>query len=339
MLKPLLAAVLLCLAAVPVAARDMLKPMALKKGDTIALVAPARSADADKIAELTKGLTAAGYKVKAAPNVNSNFGYLGGTDEQRAASIMDAWNDPEVDALFCVAGGYGVTRILDKLDYDAMRKNPKILVGFSDITGLHLAITKRAGVITFHGSSNTYAYLNNMTERPVQSEYLWRAISADNYKPGTTGYLIPSEPAPRGVLLRPGKAQGRLIGGNMSLVAATMGTPYEIETKGTILFLEETNEEPYRVDRFLSQLRLAGKLDKVSGVVLGQFNKCVSETGEGFTIEQLFDQYFGDKPYPVIRNFPVGHVIDNATLPEGAMAELDAAAGTIRLLEDPVRLK
>lgn len=336
MLKPLLTVALLLLAAAPAAALDMLKPKALRKGDTIALVAPARGTDAEKVAELTKGLEAAGYKVKPAANVTAKFGYLGGTDEERAAGFMTAWNDPEVDALFCVAGGYGVTRILDRLDYEAIRKQPKILVGFSDITGLHLAITKRAGVITFHGPTTTYAFLNDKVQRPIQAEYLWRAISADSYKPGTTGYLIPSQPTPRGILVRPGKASGRLIGGNMSLVAATMGTPYEVDTKGAILFLEETNEEPYRIDRFLSQLQLGGKLDGVSGVVLGQFNKCV---GEDFTVEDLWQQYFANKPYPVVRDFPTGHVIDNATLPEGAMAELDAAAGTVRLLEDPVLLK
>lgn len=337
MLRSLLIAALALSAAAPACARDFLRPPALRKGDTIALVAPARSIGEDRLAELTKGLEAMGYRVKPAPNVTKDFGYLAGTDEERATGFMNAWNDPEVDAVFCVTGGYGCTRILDRLDYKAIRRNPKILTGFSDITALHLAISARSQIVTFHSPTSTYAYTNNAQERPIQAKYLWRAIAPEEGVGQPKGYLIPEEPTPRGIAICSGKARGRLVGGNLSLIAATIGTPYEVDTKGAILFIEETNEAPYRVDRMFSQLRLAGKLEEASGVVIGQFNKC--EEPDGFTVEELFEQYFGhgEYGYPVMRNFPTGHVIDNATLPVGAMAEMDADAGTIRLLEAPVK--
>lgn len=280
-----------------------------------------------------------GYKVKNWPHDTERWGYLAGSDEDRAASIMEAFADPEVDAVFCYVGGYGAGRILDMLDYDVIRENPKVFTGFSDITALHLAIYKKTGLVTFHSPTHSRVYAQTKGEYAYPTDHLWRAIAEEGYEgapePGFTIETDSLTTAP--LTLVPGTARGPLTGGNLSLVAALMGTPFEIETRGHILFLEDVGEEPYRIDRMLNQLRLAGKLDEVKGVILGRFAKCDPDNPErSFSLHEVFRQYFADRPYPVVMEFPVGHVRENATLPMGIMAELNATEGTLRLLEDPV---
>lgn len=327
-----------------------IKPAALRPGDTIALVSPAYPADAARIKQARERLELLGFKTKEMPNLFTRWGYLAGSDEQRAEAFMAAFRDPEVKAVFPGTGGYGVTRMLDRLDYNVIRANPKILLGSSDITGLHLAIWKHCGLMTFHGPNSMYGLGGASGLHPFAERYLWRAVRADSYfdaegrktAPGWTYELTPdtvTTDSERLVTLSPGKGRGRLIGGNLSLVAALIGTPYEIETRGMILMLEDVGEAPYRVDRMLSQLRLAGKLDGVSGVVLGRWRDCVADPGKPtFSVEEVFEQYFKDRPYPVLLQFPMGHVRPNATWPVGAMAELDADRQTLIVLEDPVTL-
>lgn len=321
------------------------KPDALKPGDTIALVAPAGNISEERLQQTIAGLEALGYNVKAADNVTSQYKYLAGTDEERARGVMDAWLDPQVDAIFCVTGGYGVTRMLDRLDYEAIAARPKILTGFSDITALHLAVYQRANMVAFHSPTTMAATINDRDSRPFQAIHLWRAIASEEYHDENgrrldPGWTIPMvEPTSPTVTLIPGKARGRLTGGNLSLIDAIMGGPYEIDVKNKILFLEDVGEKPYRIDRMLSTLELAGKLDEPAGVVLGLFARCdPSDPETSFTVDEVFERYFADKAYPVVKMFPVGHVIENATVPLGIMAELDADAGIIRLLEDPVAI-
>ncbi len=322
---------------------EIVKPPALQPGGTVALVAPARPQSETVVARVETLLGEQGYTVLRAPNVTTNWGGFAGTDEERAEILMDMWRNPEVDALFSVTGGYGTTRMVDQLDFDYIRENPKILAGFSDITGLHLAIYRKAGIVTFHSPNTSWVYGRAEEERPFAVEAFWRAIAAESYPTGSEaapGWTIPlSEPSTPVETISPGRATGRLVGGNLSLVHALMGTPYEIETRGHILFLEDVNEAAYRIDRMLSTLRLAGKLDEVEGVVLGRFTRVGDEDYEDrFTAREVFEQYFADRPYPVVYNFPTGHVQDNAALPIGVLAELDAGAGTLTLLEDPVTL-
>lgn len=327
-----------------------IKPAALQPGDTIALVSPAYPADAERIKQAKERLELLGFKTKEMPNLFTRWGYLAGSDEQRAEAFMAAFRDPEVKAVFPGTGGYGVTRMLDRLDYNVIRANPKILLGSSDITGLHLAIWKHCGLMTFHGPNSMYGLGGASGLHPFAERYLWRAVRADSYfdaegrktAPGWTYELTPdtvTTDSERLVTLSPGKGRGRLIGGNLSLVAALIGTPYEIETRGMILMLEDIGEAPYRVDRMLSQLRLAGKLDGLSGVVLGRWRDCVPDPGKpSFSVEEVLEQYFKGRPYPVLLQFPMGHVRPNATWPVGAMAELDADRQALTLLEDPVKL-
>jgi muramoyltetrapeptide carboxypeptidase len=265
-------------------------------------------------------------------------GYLGGTDEQRAGELNTALRAAKVRAIMPCRGGYGLTRILDRIDYVVLRKDPKIITGFSDLTALHLAAARKARVITFHSSMPMRELWNEEKPFAFAAASFRRAVFAASYPKGENGYVIAlpdDQPAP--VKVTGGRARGRLVGGNLSLICATLGTPYAIEAKGNLLFLEDVNEAPYRIDRLLSQLRLAGILDAVNGVILGSFTAKTAEDGKA--IEGILREYFGKSKVPVLMNFPVGHQPYNATLPHGAPAELDADKGTLRLLENPVRLE
>src|SRR5262249_32534504 len=183
-------------------------------------------------------------------------GYLGGTDEQRAAELNDALRDPRVRAIMPCRGGFGLTRILDRIDYQALRKDPKVITGYSDLTALHLAAARKARVVTFHSPMPMRGLWNEQKPHSYAAASFRRAAFADQYPKGETGYAIALPPGwPKPTRLAAGKAKGRLVGGNLSLIGATLGTPYSVEGKGNILFLEDTNEAPYRIDRLLSQLR------------------------------------------------------------------------------------
>ncbi|MCC6547482.1 LD-carboxypeptidase [Candidatus Sumerlaeota bacterium] len=325
---------MLAWATMATAAAAPIKPPALAAGDTIAIVAPSRPVDMEALKMVREGLVAQGYKVKLAGNVGKRWGYLAGSDEERATGIMDAWRDPEVKAIFCAVGGSGTTRMMDLLDYDYIRKHPKIFSGFSDITGLHLSIQKKANIITFHAPTSKFVYANNVEKRPYAAPIFWQTMRGEFPPSGTEMTYDTTTLTTKTLCVAPGVAEGRLIGGNLSLVAAVMGTPYEPDTDGKILFLEDVHEEPYRLDRMLSTLRLAGKLDKCAGVVLGRFADCnAEEPKRSFTIDEVLDQYFKGRPYPVISRFPVGHVEENVPIPEGAMARIDGNKGTLTILE------
>ncbi len=332
----------------PAWAAKPIKPAPLEPGDTIMFIAPAGELNKERITLAIQRLEAMGFVIKQQDNLFRQYGYLAGRDEQRAKELMAAFKDPEVDAIFPGTGGYGTTRILNMLDYRAIRRNPKILIGFSDITGLHLAINRKAGLVTFHTPSPQYGLGSEGNLSDFSAKYFWRALLKSSYydengkrlKPGWT-YEVPDD-IPQPIVIAPGKARGRLVGGNFSLVAATMGTPYEVQTKGNILFVEDVREAPYRVDRFLSTLKLAGKLDELNGVILGKFTRTEKE-GEDpseFSVQDVFEQYFTDRGIPVIYDFPVGHFKQNATLPIGALFELEAGEEgcKVTVLEDPVKL-
>jgi muramoyltetrapeptide carboxypeptidase len=314
-------------------APSIIQPPAIAPGARIAIVAPAKSISSDAVTSLTLGLQNQGFVPVPDPSLTSEFGYLAGNDKTRADAFNRALRDPEIDAIFCATGGYGTTRILHLIDYAAFRQNPKIVTGFSDITGLHLALWKETGVVTFHSPTNWRVIANDLVERPYAAANFWQVL-----RQTTPAFTYPLPASTQTIV--PGTARGRLVGGNLSLVHALMGTPYEIETDGQILFLEEIREYPYRVDRMLSTLQLAGKLEKPAAVIIGQFTKCTPDEGStapGFTVEELFLQYFAHRSYPVVSNFPVGHVEDSATLPIGVLAELNAMTGQLQLLEAPVR--
>lgn len=325
--------------------QPILKAKALQPGDTIAIIAPAKPLQREAIMLAKERLEAMGFKVKIPDNLFRTHGYLAGTDEERADELMDAFTDKEVDAIFSGGGGYGATRILDRLDFDKIRANPKILTGYSDITALHVAIHQKTGLITFHTPVASYGLGTKGGLTPFAERTFWRALLAKNYEAPNFAYTLQLEESDKveqkPLTLVPGQAEGRLIGGNLSLLHALMGTPYEVETAGNILFIEDVGEAPYRVDRMLQTLKSAGLLDPVSGVVLGAFTRRADEntSSEVVTMEEVLRDFFQDAPYPVLMRFPVGHQPDNCTMPEGVNVRLDADAGVIQLLEAPVQVE
>jgi len=318
---------------------DWLRPPALRPGDTIAFVAPAAPAELPPLLEYKKRLEKSGFKVLIPQGIDQRNGsYLGRTDDQRAAELNAMIRDPKVRAIFPVRGGYGLTRLLDRIDYAALRKNPKIITGYSDLTALHLAVARQSRVITFHSPMPMRdLWQEDKPEFAFAAASFRRALFADQYQKGEICYAVavPAEAKP--VKLVGGTARGRLLGGNLTLICSTLGTPYAIQPRGAILLIEDVDEAPYRVDRMLSQLRLAGVLDAVAGVVVGSFLS--KKPGDAKELDRVLREYLGALKGPVLMNFPVGHTPRNATLPHGGLVELDADKAVLRLLENPVRLE
>jgi muramoyltetrapeptide carboxypeptidase len=333
-----------------VGASTWLKAPALKPGDLIAFVAPAGPTDMAPIRTVAADLELLGYRVRVPADLGRRSGeYLAGTDDERAAELNEALRDPAVRAVFPARGGFGLTRILDRLDYDALRRAPKIVTGFSDLTALHLAIARRCRLITFHGPM-----VADLARREPPHDFADRSFrrmvlgtrpsrpalptsgpaAADRGDGGRERISMELPPGVRPTRMVGGKARGRLIGGNLSLIAATMGTPFAIETEGAILFLEDVHEAPYRVDRMLSQLRLAGAFRGLAGVVTGGFTN--KDPADAPKIDRVLREYFRGLGVPAVTGFPIGHQPLNATLPHGALAEMDADAGTLTLLESPL---
>ena len=262
------------------------------------------------------------------------LGYLAGDDQRRADELMEALLDPDVDAVFPLHGGYGAMRILDLLDYDAISRHPKIVVGFSDTTALHAALNRRAGLVTFH-SPAPLGFFGKPGER---DPFTWQSFERAVFATERTAYSVQIPENVRPIeWLGSGRATGRLVGGNLSLISALEGTPYAIDCRDAILLIEDLREAPYRVDRMLRQLQLAGKLDTLRGAVLGAFTlnydreKDQMTDDPRFSVDGVLRQYFADRSIPVLMHFPVGHQTHNATLPLGGVVEIDAYAGTLRV--------
>lgn len=325
----------------------MIHPKPLAPGDTIAFVAPAGPLERERMLLARDRLVARGYKVTFREELFAEEGYLAGSDERRAAELMAAFLDPAVAAIFPGTGGYGTMRILDRLDYEAIRRHPKIVIGFSDLTALHAALNRRARLVTFHSPNPMWGLGSEGNLTPFSERWFFRALEGPVGEPYTIEVPKPLEIAdarepgldemPQPQSLGHGKARGRLVGGNLSLLSALEGTPYAIDTKGAILLVEDTREAPYRVDRMLRQLQLSGKLATLRGAIVGQFTRNYDredETRGGdprFTVDGVLRQYFENAGIPVLLNFPVGHYPENATLPLGGEVEVDADARVVRV--------
>jgi muramoyltetrapeptide carboxypeptidase len=280
-------------------------------------------------------VAAMGLVPKAAPHLRTRFGYLAGRDADRAADLNAMYADDTVRAVLAVRGGWGSARILPHLDFDLIRAHPKLLVGFSDITALHMAFAARAGFATIHGPNAGSAW----------GKLSWDSFRAVAFAGATPTFVNPTATEDRLVqrdwrtqVIRPGKAAGRLLGGNLTVLTALLGTTYLPSFDGAILFLEDVDEAEYRIDRMLTQLKLAGILGGVAGIVFGQCTNCRA-TGPavgGFTLSEVLRQHFLPLGVPVYQGALFGHVDNQFSLPVGVRAEIDAAAGTLRLLEPAV---
>ncbi len=305
-----------------------MKAKRLTPGDTIGMVAPASPADFSKTEKAAKYLNALGYAVVTGESVISSRGYLAGEDELRAHDINCMFADNRIDAVFCLRGGYGSQRILDLIDYRTIRDNPKIFMGFSDITALINSIYQKCGLITFHGpmGGDFAGGLGKATKAAMKK-------ALENAEP-IGEVQNPEMPE----IVSEGMAKGVLVGGNLSVIAASLGTPYEIDTLGKILLLEDVNEEPYSIDRMLNQLRLAGKLEAAAGIILGDWGDTKPEEPEkSLSLEEVFDDMFRDIGKPVLKGYKIGHCKPNLTVPIGAEAYIDTCSRCFCILESAVR--
>ncbi len=312
-----------------------LRPPRLKRGDTVALINPSGAIyERAPYAVATESLEALGFRVREAPHLRARRGPFAGTDAQRAADVNAMFADPEVRALIAMTGGSGGNRILPLIDYALIARTPKVLAGFSDLTALINAVHARTGLVTFHapmGASEWNEFsVRHLRGVLVDAEPMLLANVQDK-----SDVLVPKEG--RITTLRGGKARGRLVGGNLAVLTSLAGSPYWPDFDGALLFLEDVNEYIYRVDRMLSTLKLTGALDRVAGVVLGGFTNCGPGEGYGaLTLDEVFDDYFKPLNVPVYAGAMFGHVKRKFTLPVGLEAEIDADAGTIRLLQPAV---
>jgi muramoyltetrapeptide carboxypeptidase len=294
----------------------MMKPMRLKTGDTVGIVAPAGTPKRQALEKGIQFLEEAGLKVKLGDHVYKEYGYLAGSDEDRAEDLHRMFSDREVKAIFCARGGYGSSRVTSLLDYQLISENPKIFWGYSDITFLHLAISKKTGLVTFHGPMIASDFGRENTN-PLTGESLQQVFSGNQL-------FFPSEGQSELKSVVDGLAFGPLTGGNLTLIASTLGTPYEIETTGKILFIEEINEEPRSVDRMLNQLLLAGKLQNAAGIVLGDFHDCFAEGAPSFDLKEVLEHYLKLANRPSLQGLKIGHCSPNFGIPLGVNAILDA---------------
>lgn len=317
--------------------RPPVRPKRLSSGDTVALVAPAsatfNSVDLEIARESLQGL---GLTVKVGRNLLARHGYLAGTDRERAADINDFFKDGSVRAVLPIRGGWGSSRVLPYLDFDAIARNPKILLGYSDITALLLAVHARTGLVTFHGPNGLGRWDAWSVEFFKRVLVNGEAVTYQNPK-GISDKNSLAQIEHRVQTITPGTARGRLIGGNLTVLTTTLGSPYLPSWDGAILFLEDVREDLYRVDRMFTQLKLAGVLQQIRGLVFGTCAEC--GPGEGFgslTLEEIFADHVKPLAIPAWSGAMIGHQMQQWTVPVGAEVQIDAAAGTITLLEPAV---
>lgn len=300
----------------------MLLPKALKKGDTIGVIAPASPPNMKRLEKAIPFFTNLGLHVKLGKNIENVHGYLAGTDEERLSDFHDMVRDDDVKAIIFARGGYGTGRFVDSIDYNLIAKHPKIIWGYSDITYLHTAIRQQTGLVTFHGP---------MLASDV-ADPDFDAISATSFlqlfEPTALQY---NESISALDVLVEGEGTGSLVGGNLALITSTLGTKYEIDTKGKILLLEDIDEQPYRIDSMLNQLKLAGKLEQAAGIVVGDFANAEPKSEPSLTLEEVFKHYLGDVTCPVMTGFKIGHCFPHFAVPLGVNATLNTTEKTLSI--------
>lgn len=301
-----------------------IRPQRLQKGDTIGIIAPSSPPNQENLERSLAFLEQLGLKWKFGKHVKNVHGYLAGTDDERLEDLHDMFADPTIKGIICAGGGYGSARFTDKIDLQLMKENPKVFWGFSDITYLHTAMGLYSNLVTFHGpmlascvGKDTFHELSakmfQQLFEPMELHY--------------TEAISPLETITAGV------AQGELVGGNLSLLASGIGTKFEVDTKGKLLFIEDVGEEPYKIDGLLNQLRMAGKLKDAAGIVIGDFSDAEQEKRkETFMVDEIFDHYMGNLGVPVVKGFQIGHCQPHFAIPLGVGAKLDADDKTLTIL-------
>ncbi|TAE54736.1 MAG: LD-carboxypeptidase [Nostocales cyanobacterium] len=305
---------------------QIIKPPKLKIGDTIGLIAPAGIIEKKDIENAKTTFNNLGFKIKTGTHILERYGYLAGTDRNRAQDIHLMFQDPDVKAIIAMRGGWGCNRILPLLNYPLIRSHPKILIGYSDITSLLLAINARSRLITFHGGVATSTW-NEFTVN------YWQRILLN-------GELLTMEnnstPEGKIEIINPGTAQGKLIGGNLSVITAMIGSAYLPSFHNNILFLEDIGEDVYRIDRMLTQLKNVGILNQISGFIFGQCTNCQVSEQNNFTLTEILQQHIQPLNIPAWYGSMIGHIKDKFTIPVGLNVEINADQGIIKTLEHAV---
>lgn len=300
----------------------------LKINDTIGIICPSSPEYEKNIKSNIENLLSLGFKIKEGKHIYDKRGYLAGNDKDRASDFIEMFQDKDVDMILCYRGGYGTMRTLPFIDFNIVNKNPKIFVGFSDITTYLNEISLNHHLITFHGP---------MLSSPFNDEYTLNSL-LNTLSEGTKPYTIKNPKNNSIKCVNKGFAEGILIGGNLCLICSTLGTPYEINMKNKILFIEDVNEEPYQIDRMLTQLLLAGKLQQCKGFIIGQFTNCISSHYErSLTLNEILDDRIFSLNKPTLTNLQAGHGSPRLTLPIGAKVKLDCNNGIIHVLEPVVK--
>jgi muramoyltetrapeptide carboxypeptidase len=315
---------------------SLIRPPRLQPNSRVALIAPAgpllERDDLTRAEELCRAL---GYRPVLGQNAYSKYGYLAGTDDQRVEDLNWALTSRDVDAVWCIRGGFGMTRILDRVDYAGFARHPRVVIGYSDITALLLALHRHTGVVTFHGPMARAAM-------PPFSRWHFDRVLTQIGAAGQLGRIAPPADVlvpqkDRIVSLKAGTAEGRLVGGNLTLLDALIGTRHMPDLDGAILFLEDVGEDLYSVDRMLAHLRMAGALEDLAGVAVGRFTDMDRSSGDGaLGFDEVLATYLEPLGVPVVYGFPIGHIDDQWTVPIGVKARLDAERGEVWVLDPAV---
>ena len=302
---------------------EILKPKKISKGDTVAFTAPAGIVhDQRDFARMRHILESMGLNVVFGEFVRERYGYFAGTDYQRALDLMRFFNDDSIDAIVAVRGGWGSARILPHLDYDVIKANPKVFCGFSDITTLHLAFLKHCGLMTYHGPNGTSD---------------WTEITKNSFqKTLMDGVDVEFKARDGFETLMPGNSEGRIIGGNLTVLTTSIGTDYQPDLTDAILFVEDIAEPPYKIDRMLTHMKRAGMLDNLKGFIFGQCTNCAESRGANFTIKEVLTDHIKPLGIPAVTGKDIGHDPDNLTIPVGLRVLLDADKGMLSALETTV---
>jgi len=302
---------------------ELVKPKKLKKGDTVAFTAPAGIVfDENDFTRMKEVMESMGLNVVFGEYVRERYGYFAGTDRQRARDLNRFFSDPDIDGIIAVRGGWGCARILPYIDFDAIKNNPKIYCGFSDNTTLHLALLHYCGLVSFHGPNGTSDW-TDLTKDSFESILM----GAEKFEYRSNSKVE---------MLFPGIVDGRLIGGNLTILTTSLGTDYQPNTDGAILFVEDIGEPVYKIDRMMTHLARAGLMDKVNGFIFGKCTNCPEPGGANFPMKEVLMHHIRPLGVPAIMGADISHDPDNFTIPLGLKARLDADNGFFKLLEEPV---
>lgn len=310
----------------------VLLPKPLQKGDTLGLISPsAATAERIQFDFAKEALEALGFKVKLGENLKNRRGHLAGSDAERADDLNNMFADPDVKAVTCIRGGSGAARILPLIDYKTIKNNPKPILGYSDITALHCAIHSQTGLVTFHGPNGSGSW-NSFNVSQFQKMFFDQSlVTFANEQVKGDDLVIKQN---RIQTLNPGTVQGKILGGNLTVLVSLSGTPYFPDFKDAILFIEDIAEDPYKIDRMMSTLALNGTLSKIKGFIFGQCTDCNPSGGYGsLTLDDILDDYILPLGIPAYKGAMIGHVPKQFIVPVGLKIEMDASQGTFRMLE------